>query len=758
MDDGRKLQYMVAFAVSLFTTTMGMINSWTLSMLMNFWYNQTNTKIEDVEVNWFYRMIPIGLVVGSVAAGYLCDRFGRRTTILIAVVTSTCASVLSAVATTAWMLFMTHILWTSSWGIMSSAVNIYMAEIVDPDIRGGLIVTTRCMYNFGSLLSIWIKPTSPKLLNGWLIALPILSFAAIYPIPESPYYLLKAGKEDEARKAFMRLQENFGTQEIEPGFQRMRVHAKLELENPNTFIDFLSDNIYRKAVIITFGLELIFLLSGTTAIPDHFLTILSECKINFSPWKMLVLDVVIKIVIVSILTSTMGFINTWATPMIRKFWQNETDFQFNDEDTKWFFKITPIGLLVGTVFAGYICDKFGRRTTLLTATVIAAFGSIFAALSSAAWMLYVMQGIWTFSLGIVWTVGNIYMAEIVDPDIRGGLTLATRFMFHFGSLLMIWIGEKVSYRAMNNWIIIAPLLSFAAIYPIPESPYYLLKVGKEEQARKELSRLQENVGTEDIDTQFEKMKMHVTTEMQNPSSFFKFFSNKRYRKALIITFGLKLFYISSGTAVMQGLYRTVLKEGDIELTLTEMIDIDVGIRVGCGILSALLVDRVGRRILLLWSFIGCSLSFAVIALYFGVRDYYTDMIQSIGYITFAAVIIFHISNSLGLSSIKDVIEVELFPLNVRVMAVVTLYVFGGLGYPLNLGLIEFENSSGRVSVFWTLAVIAILGFIFTCFVLPETKRKSLKEIQEMLRGDDNVSEQEMTTIQERTERFRQRAA
>ncbi|CAF4900159.1 unnamed protein product [Pieris macdunnoughi] len=461
---------------------------------------------------------------------------------------------------------------------------------------------------------------------------------------------------------------------------------------------------------------------------------------------------------VSILTSTMGFINTWATPMIRKFWLDETDFQFNDEETKWFLKITPIGLLVGTVFAGYICDKFGRRTTLLTATVIAAFGSIFAALSSAAWMLYVMQGLWTFSLGIVWTVGNIYMAEIVDPDIRGGLTLATRFMFHFGSLLMIWIGEKVSYRAMNNLIIIAPLLSFAAIYPIPESPYYLLKVGKEEQARKELSRLQENVGTEDIDTQFEKMKMHVTTEMQNPSSFFKFFSNKRYRKALIITFGLMSFYILSGRAVMQGLYLTILIEGDIKLNPRKMVDIDVGIKLGIGILSALLVDRVGRRILLLWSFIGCSLSFAVIAIYFEVRDYYTEMIQSIGYITFAAVIIFLISNSLGLASVKEVVEVELFPLNVRVMAVVTLYVFRGLGYPLNLGLIEFRNSAGRVSVFWTLAVIAMLGFIFTYFVLPETKRKSLKEIQEMLRGDDNVSEQEMTTIHERTERFRERAA
>ncbi|CAH3997120.1 unnamed protein product [Pieris brassicae] len=403
---------------------------------------------------------------------------------------------------------------------------------------------------------------------------------------------------------------------------------------------------------------------------------------------------------VSILTSTTGFVNTWATPMVMKILLSETDFQFDDEEMKWFFRIAPIVLVVGTVLAGYICDKFGRRTILLTAIVIAAFGSIFAALSSAIWMLYIMEILWTFSLAIVWNVGNIYMAEIVDPDIRGGLTLATR----------------------------------SAIYPIPESPYYLLKVGKEDQARKELSRLQQNSRTEDIDTQFEKNE----------------------DASLIITFGLKLFYILSGTAVIQGLYRTILKEGDMDLTLTNMIQIDLGIKVGVDILSALLVDRVGRRILLLWSFIGCSLSIAVIALYFGVRDYYTQAIQSIGYITFAALIIFLISNSFGLASIKEVIEVELFPLNVRVMAVVTLYVFGVIDYPLQIGFMKFEDSAGRVSVFWTLAVIAILGFIFTYFVLPETKRKSLKEIQEMLRGDDNVSEQEITTIQERTERFRDR--
>ncbi|CAH3997137.1 unnamed protein product [Pieris brassicae] len=448
---------------------------------------------------------------------------------------------------------------------------------------------------------------------------------------------------------------------------------------------------------------------------------------------------------VSILTSTMGFIYAWSMVMIRKIWLGKADFQLNAEETKWFFNIAPIGLLVGTVFAGYICDKFGRRTTLLTATVIAAFGSIFAAISSEAWLLYVMQGLWSFSLGIVWTVRNIYMAEIVDPDIRGGLTLATRFMFHFGSLLMVLIGETVSYRAMNNWIIIAPLLSFAAIYPIPESPYYLLKVGKEEQARKELSSLQENVGTEDIDTQFEKMKMHVTMEMQNSSSFFGFISNIS-RKALIITFGIKLFSISLGPIVMQGLDSMILEEADIDLTFTDMIDL--GIKVGVGILSALLVDRVGRRILLLWSFIGCSLSMTVIALYFGVRDYYTQAIQSIGYVTFAALIILLISKSLGLASIKEVIEVELFPLNVRVMAVVTLYVFEGLGYSLEKGVREFESSAGRVSVFWTFAIIAIHGFIFTYLVLPETKRKSLKEIQEMLRGDENVNKREITTIQD----------
>ncbi|XP_045487879.1 facilitated trehalose transporter Tret1-like isoform X4 [Pieris rapae] len=235
---------------------------------------------------------------------------------------------------------------------------------------------------------------------------------------------------------------------------------------------------------------------------------------------------------VSILTSTVGFINTWTTPMIKKILLKETDFQFNDEEIEWFYWITPIVLLVGTVFAGYICDKFGRRTSLLTATVVAAFGSIFAAFSSAIWMLYIMEIFWTFSVATVWSVGNIYMAEIVDPDIRGGLTLTTTFMYHFGSLLMVLIGKAVSYRALNNWIIIPPLLSLAAIYPIPESPYYLLKVGKEEQARKEWSRLQQNSGTEDIDTQFEKMKMHVTMEMQNPSSFFKFISNKRFKVVL----------------------------------------------------------------------------------------------------------------------------------------------------------------------------------------------------------------------------------
>lgn len=89
-------------------------------------------------------------------------------------------------------------------------------------------------------------------------------------------------------------------------------------------------------------------------------------------------------------------------------------------------------------------------------------------------------------------MATIYLAEISDKDLRGTLSVATRFMFNFGNLIMISVGPFLSYDVLNWTILTLPFIFFTACLWVPESPYYYLKEGKVENARKSLSQLKNN--------------------------------------------------------------------------------------------------------------------------------------------------------------------------------------------------------------------------------------------------------------------------
>lgn len=86
-------------------------------------------------------------------------------------------------------------------------------------------------------------------------------------------------------------------------------------------------------------------------------------------------------------------------------------------------------------------------------------------------------------------VSAIYLVEIADKDIRGKLSVANRFMFNFGSFLVMSIGPFVAYSTLNYMLLALPISYFAACWWIPETPYFYLKEGKVESARKELMLL-----------------------------------------------------------------------------------------------------------------------------------------------------------------------------------------------------------------------------------------------------------------------------
>ncbi|XP_022124309.2 facilitated trehalose transporter Tret1 isoform X2 [Pieris rapae] len=453
---------------------------------------------------------------------------------------------------------------------------------------------------------------------------------------------------------------------------------------------------------------------------------------------------------VSLATTTLGMCSLWTTPAMPKLLNNETSIVITNKQISWMLSLSPVGLMIGSLVTRFICDQFGRRTTLLLSAVPIATGTIIAASASKAWWLFIMKILWGFGTGMISSIVIIYIAEIADKDIRGRLSVGTRIAFHFGGLLMMCIGAVATYDVTNYLLLAMPVLFFCACLWIPESPYYYLMKGRQEDAKTAFVRLR---GTsEDLDLELERIKSHVKMDMRNPTTTLELLRGKQYRRAVIIVVGLKLVQIMSGTQAVQQYLAVIMKESGAELPFSIMLIIFGAIKFVVGLMSSFLADRVGRRPLFIFSFLGCSIALATVGTYFFLLEVIKvdhDSIKPFALLAFIGIVSSNVLSTLGFNSIAGVVQGEVFPLNVKAVAITSLNIYGGILGFLTLKLFqEVKDAGGLCGVFWMYASITFIGSVFSYFCIPETKGKSLREIQVMLQGEE-YDEQEMKSMNEK---------
>lgn len=150
------------------------------------------------------------------------------------------------------------------------------------------------------------------------------------------------------------------------------------------------------------------------------------------------------------------------------------------------------------------------------------------------------------------------------------------------------------------------------------------------------------------------------------------------------------------------------------------------------------MDRLGRRPLLIYSYLGGSIVLTIIGAYFFVKETISsnNLSSLYWYIPFTAIILFSIISGLGYDSVVYVIPAEIFPLNVKSVAMTFLNILAGFLNFLTVKCYQqIKDYFGLRGVFWAYAAMAMFGVIFTYVLVPETKGKSLKEIQIELQGD-----------------------
>ncbi|XP_050301692.1 facilitated trehalose transporter Tret1-like [Anthonomus grandis grandis] len=428
-----------------------------------------------------------------------------------------------------------------------------------------------------------------------------------------------------------------------------------------------------------------------------------------------------------------GMTFAWTSPMIPYFKSNETHIVMTDNDIEWMETIGLLGAAFGLPFTILGVNRLGRKPSLIISAIFGCVCWIGMLTAESVAVLLAAKFISGMAGDMCFVAAPMYVAEIANPDIRGFLSALIFVMMLVGILTMYTVGSLAPYSA-------APLVGIALttcqavlFLFMPESPYYLVYVNKKEEARKCLVRLR---GAEaDIDSEIyeiEKAVERQKTEKGRPQDLILIESNRRAFFIMLILNGLQHFVGFS--AILMNLHVILDEAGSVYINSSTAAIIFAAIMLLSGIVASVIIDKFGRKKLLIASSVSTGVILTVVAVYFNLKHLQHD-VRHVSWIPAVGIMIYAATFKLGLGLVPIVVTAEIFPTTVKGIGMTLadlIYVVSSL-----LSIVSYTSlfqNYGMHAPFYLFTVCAFFSSAIIYYYVPETKGKTLDEIQLMLKG------------------------
>ena len=395
----------------------------------------------------------------------------------------------------------------------------------------------------------------------------------------------------------------------------------------------------------------------------------------------------------------------------------------------WVASCALIGCIAGAMFAGKLSDGIGRKKVLILSAILFAVSSIGILLPmSLDWFIF-FRIIGGLGIGIASMLAPMYISEIAPAPIRGRLVSINQLGIVSGILLIYFVNATIAgwhdeawnvsigWRWMFGSGVFPSVIFLALLFFVPESPRWLAQKQRWNDAEFILAKVN---GARKAKTELDEIKAALNTEKNSFSDIVK----PGVRKALMIGIILCIFSQVTGiNAIMYYAPEIFKATGDASSSaLMQTVLVGV-INVLFTLVAIKYVDKWGRRTLLLVGSSGMAVCLAIVgsAFYFGFAEGYLVLIAILAYISFFAI---------SLGPLAFVVISEIFSNRNRgaAMSVCIFFLWTSV-YLVSQTFPMLLASIGSAFTFWIYMVMAIVAFFFILKMIPETKGKSLEEIE-----------------------------
>ncbi|XP_037031902.1 facilitated trehalose transporter Tret1-like isoform X2 [Bradysia coprophila] len=440
-----------------------------------------------------------------------------------------------------------------------------------------------------------------------------------------------------------------------------------------------------------------------------------------------------------------GAVFGWSSPaQVRLTNQTEYGFPINDEEWSWVGSTITLGAAFSCAIIGTIITFFGRKNTMLGLVVPFTVGWALVCWANSVAMLLVGRILLGISGGAFFVVAPMYIGEIAEKEIRGALGSFFQLMVTTGILFVYAVGYDLNVFTFSIICGVLPLAFAAAFVFMPESPLYLVSKNRSEDAIKSLKWLRGE--HYDYNHELNELQSQHEADINNRISILTALKRRATVKALIIIVGLMFFLQLSGINIVIFYTGFIFDAAHIDIK-TELATILIGImQVVATFVASMIVDKTGRRVLLLISISVMAISKILLGVYFYLYSEDPASVENLGWLPVFALCLYIIVFSLGFGPIPWLMVGELFASDIKGIGGSAAGAFSWIfAFVVTKTFSNIQTAIGIGPTFFLLSGFSILGTVFVFFVVPETKGKSLAEIQTMLGGTGNSSSSDEDT-------------
>ncbi|MGA2625164.1 MAG: sugar porter family MFS transporter [Bacteroidota bacterium] len=418
-----------------------------------------------------------------------------------------------------------------------------------------------------------------------------------------------------------------------------------------------------------------------------------------------------------------------------------TQFHLSTLAEGWFVSSALVGCIVGVAFAGMLSDRFGRKKILILSSLlflVSTLGCTFAPSHIALIFSRLVAGL---AIGVASMLAPLYISEIAPPSIRGRLVSLYQFAITIGILcayfsnawilnlsqgaaqpegMLQWIYSREVWRGMFGTMIIPDIAFIVLLLFVPESPRWLISRGLTEKAKAVLAKIQR---AENISLEYEQIASTIGREKVSMAQLL----NPAMRVPLLIGILLPVFSQFSGINAIIYYGPKILKQAGLSISDALGGQVLIGfVNVLFTLLAIWQVDKLGRKPLLLYGISGACISLLAVGLFF-------ELQIANGALLIIFIMFFIACFAFSYGPVTWIVISEIFPTHIRGRAMsIGIFALWGANAIVGQVLPWMLERCGPGGTFWIFAALCLPALLLVWKLLPETKGRSLEEIEHQL--------------------------